>query len=750
MTKAGGLWRRVGWCAAGLGLVLAGSWARAFVNPNFTPKNVERDAKLILTVKLDALDADGKGASLAVGEVIKGKSDAKRLRIDFAAALAAKDPNAKLEEFIDLLKSVGTSPALLAIGDFEGKPCALLHAGACWTRLAKGRDEATWDFERLDIVLNGTFNGGTDMFIETMRFIRKFPNAPIMPVSGGVQWSEQVKLGRLPGKPSQLLAVDVNGDGRLDLFAGCPEGDRIFLQEKGGKFAEKPLEPGSKSLAAAWADFDGDGRPDLASLSKEGPVVWLQREPGKFTFVDAFGEGGKRGQVVTAIASIGIVDLEPDGKPDLVVCAEAWPIVCKNDGKGGFSDEALPAEAKPTDRGIAGPCVVADFDGDGFADVVQTFQKGGLLWRGRAGGFEPPVECGALMGKVQSRRACVADLDGDGLLDIFLIGGERTPFLLQNRGGARFEEVMRLTGEPGYIIQPGATCAALADFNNDTFVDIFAGSEEEPGQFFFNRGFRSFAVHEPLKFKDEDLPGCEKQGQAAAVWADFDAGGAQKLAVALSGISGFAKATGAGTAIEAGAEVFWDQAKKLAKTDPGGGANGRLGRSARLARDADEAVAVQLPAADLYLCQTTLGTMDKPMTLRVAAPQEARSAAGQVVRFYLEGRCLGARVAERWGAPAILGVAEAGTYIVKFRNADGQEVCREMEPGGEARPAAEPTARTGPAGQAALPRTAPAIPSVEAPAQWGGIFIILGVVAMAFLVLVGVLVGAKVFRKVNP
>lgn len=661
-------------------VLMLGAQALALVNPNFTPKHVERTANAIFTFRVESVDADGKGATLAVGEIIKGKFAAKKLHLDLKAALEANKPEAKTDDFVGLLKSAGDQPALLAAGEYEGKACALVHIQSCWVRLNRGADEANWVFDCMDPSLNGTFNGGTDMLIETMKFIIKFPSAPAMPVDAGVRWVEHVKLAKLPGKAAALIPVDVNGDGALDLFAACSEGDRIFLQVKDGKFDEKALEPGSKSLAAAWADFDGDGRPDLASLGKDGLTLWLQKEPGKFSSAAVAGIGKLEAESPT----VGVVDLEPDGRPDLVVGAGS-PIVLKNDGKGGLSPVALPAaDKKAADYGVAGPCVIADFDADGFADIVQTFQKNGLLWRGKAGGFAEPVECGAMMGKPKSRIACVADMDGDGLLDIFLIGGGATPHMLQNRGGFRFEETMRLTGEPGYIIQPGANCAALGDYNNDTFVDMFIGYAEEPAQSFFNRGFRSFAINEPLKLKEDDQPDCDK-GQSAMVWADFRRGGTLDLAVAL--------------------------------------ANG-----------------------DVYTSRTTCGQMEQPVTLTVPFPKNSKSAAPLVVRFHLEGRCLGARVADRWTGPAMLGVSETSIYTVKYRPAGSQEITTQMEPGGKptAENKSEPAKAKPPA---ATPQASPAGPASATPTQSGQRSLLFPVLIIGALIVVVVGIIVMVARK---
>jgi hypothetical protein len=497
-----------------------------------------------------------------------------------------------------------------------------------------------------------------------------------MRVEPGARWVEHAKLGRLPGKAVALLAADVNADERLDLLAACPQGDRIFLQGQDGTFAREALEPGSKSLAAAWADFDGDGRPDLASLSDSGLKLWLQTEPGRFTARDV----ALPAKVQSAWPTVAVLDIEPDGRPDLVVGVGA-PVVLRNDGKASFTVVALPGAGPPAAQGPAGPCVVADFDADGMTDIVQTFQKGGLLWRGKPGGFHDPAECGALTGKALWRQACLADLDGDGLLDILLIGGQTATHLLQNQGGRRFSEVFRFCGEPNYKVQTNAACAAFGDFNNDTFVDLFVGGEGEERLFFFNRGFRSLAVDErqALKIDDENMPGIE-QGTVAAVWADFGATGALSLSLAL-------------------------------------------------------------PNGDVYLSRTDLAAQPRARALRVPFDKTAKSAAPQLVRFYLEGRCLGARVADRWGGPAVLGVEAAATYTAAFKTPEGKDLSREMETGEEISTAVPSKVAGQPKGPVQHPAGAP--PAERSQVSAPRLVLALAGAAMLVLVTVVVLVIAR-------
>lgn len=64
--------------------------------------------------------------------------------------------------------------------------------------------------------------------------------------------------------------------------------------------------------------------------------------------------------------------------------------------------------------------------------------------------------------------------------------------------------------------------------------------------------------------------------------------------LAVEGVCDFAKATGDGTAINAGANVYWDAAGKVATTDDGDGANKFIGKSVKAAANADATVRVRM------------------------------------------------------------------------------------------------------------------------------------------------------------
>jgi len=82
----------------------------------------------------------------------------------------------------------------------------------------------------------------------------------------------------------------------------------------------------------------------------------------------------------------------------------------------------------------------------------------------------------------------------------------------------------------------------------------------------------------------EDLVGVAKLDIAA------DALGA----LAIDGVFDFPKATGGGSAIAAGALVYWDVADSEAKTDDESGANKLIGKTVAAAGDDDATVRVRL------------------------------------------------------------------------------------------------------------------------------------------------------------
>jgi hypothetical protein len=169
--------------------------------------------------------------------------------------------------------------------------------------------------------------------------------------------------------------------------------------------------------------------------------------------------------------------------------------------------------------------VVADVDGDGWWDVLQPGAAAGILWRGGARGFEPPV-ASTLAGRGLGHWT-LGDFNQDGFLDIFL-AGESDRALWENNGRGEFNDVTLAAGSLSYKLPPGIAGCLAADLNHDGRTDLGLCYAKSAFLYHFNRGFRCFGEEGEVR-----LPEGEGGQQACAV-ADFNGDGSLDLAVALA------------------------------------------------------------------------------------------------------------------------------------------------------------------------------------------------------------------------
>ena len=180
--------------------------------------------------------------------------------------------------------------------------------------------------------------------------------------------------------------------------------------------------------------------------------------------------------------------------------------------------------------------VAADLDGDGFKDLFlpQLSGANGLYWGGGGGSYVAAVAGhGAELSDSPCQGASVADFDGDGLLDLLVLG-KQVLTLLHNTGERSFDDV---TTTMGLVAAPGTSAAsAWADFDADGDLDVAVGNyglalTESGG----NRVWNTLWRNDGARFTEVGQAlqaGAEGPGATLhMLWRDFDDDGDPDLLV---------------------------------------------------------------------------------------------------------------------------------------------------------------------------------------------------------------------------
>ncbi len=262
--------------------------------------------------------------------------------------------------------------------------------------------------------------------------------------------------------------ADYDNDGWPDLYVGNYGKNRLYHNNHDGTFTDKAetagVALGNWSPGSAWGDYDGDGLLDLYVTG----YVHFDRNNLPISGTKAVGYASclYRGQSVNC-GPRGL-----PGEPDHLF---------HNNGDGTFTDVTVKAGVEDKDKYYGFSTIFVDINGDGKPDlVVGNDSEPNFLYINKGDGtFEDDgYVSGFALNKdgreIASMGIAAGDYENNGLIDFYITDfGDDYKVLFHNDGDASFTDVSYKAGIAQTTIPFVGWGDGFLDYDNDGWLDLF-------------------------------------------------------------------------------------------------------------------------------------------------------------------------------------------------------------------------------------------------------------------------------------
>ena len=345
--------------------------------------------------------------------------------------------------------------------------------------------------------------------------------------NGNGTFTNVTKKAGLAGKNWSMAAsaIDIDNDGFQDLYV-LNFVQNVFYHNNGNDtFSDITVSLGlggpnklngftKWSIGASFWDYNTDGKLDVmvgnfmafdpayfspatpnlmpspAEYNGQASILYEQQPDGKFMDVT---KKNKLFYPDSRNMGLTIFDVDDDGDLDIFQANDhQLNFLFKND-KGEYKEVAVGSGVAANNDGIGTGSMhgtIGDIDGDGLVDIFVSDLNYGALYRNIGDGVFVDITAeSGIMSAMKGKGgwgASLFDYDNDGDLDLVAANGTaeelilQYPLLMENDGKGKFKNAGKDHGAY-FSTKRSGRGLAVGDFNNDGFLDIIISHVDKQG-----------------------------------------------------------------------------------------------------------------------------------------------------------------------------------------------------------------------------------------------------------------------------